>query len=155
MSFQTTLNPTTLVCVAPAIDDHQIVTQALDRAPWPVHHIVHGGRTCVDRDTVTSVRGDLDVESHPIPEWVRDVYGSSVDARHTGYLVARADTVVACDTDAGTGGSERERITDVVMQAESAGLSVFVAHCVPTNGSWTIGHTTRRDGAQSTLHEFE
>lgn len=139
-----------LVCGSRSIADKDLVWESIEASRWEPDTIIHGDAEGVDKLADRWARQyGVDIERHPIPDWVWEKYGSSSGPVRNGYMVGEADAVVAI-WDGESSGTK-----NTIRQAIDGGVPVYKVVCQETDAGWQPWLKTYEDGAQSSLNEFE
>lgn len=137
-----------LVCGSRSIDDSSVVRASMDDAPWNPSTIVHGDADGVDTHASRlAEKREIDVETHPVPEWAWYKVGHRAGSMRNEYMVEQSDGVVAIwdgESD-GTKNTIRTAIGDI---------PVYKVVCGETNDGWIIHSTTTIYDDQSDLTQF-
>ena len=139
-----------LVCGSRSIDSDPAVTNAIRESPWEPDIIVHGAAGGVDTCAGQyALENDIEVETHPIHEWMWEKVGSKAGPMRNSYMVDESEAVIAV-WDGDSNGTQ-----NTIKQAEGEGLPVFIAYCDQKGDVWYVDDYEYRENDQSTLQEFE
>lgn len=146
-----------LVSGSRSIYDYDFVGGVLNELPWSVDTLIHGDARGVDTmanawaETENYPINRIDIEVHPIPEWVWEQYGSSAGPKRNTYMIEQADAVVAI-WDGESNGTK-----DTVQKAEAAGMPLRkVVVDIDSDGNVTdIVLDKLKESDQTKLVEFE
>ena len=140
-----------LVCGSRDIDDRNVIYSAIRESPFDADTIICSNESGVGliASKYAALNPDIDVESHPIPEWVWEQIGSKSGPLRNGYMVEQADAVIAVR------GGESHRSKYTIAQAEADGLSVYKVMCEQyEDRGWVIEREQLIEDYQADLHEF-
>lgn len=85
-----------LVTGSREIEDSSFVAGTLDEMPFDPDTIIHGDARGVDSTaTIWAAKNGLDIESHPVPDWVWDQFGNVAGVKRNSYMIGQADACVA------------------------------------------------------------